>query len=219
MATAKSRIKPPHPSTVNAMARRILHVYAQANKEERTAGFLWYLEAHEVATVLARQYGVTVERIAGCIAAISPGVRWSQNIEWAEHLAAFWYRDKPLPGKVPTYSQKNVDKAERCLGGHCPDDILGGPKVTAFYRLIRDGGNATDLVLDSHAVNLAVGSETVIRGEKARSIPRAEFRAADKAYRKVAAALGIQPHQLQAVVWIVWRRLLEEKRKASIGEA
>jgi len=90
------------------------------------------------------------------------------------------------------------------MGKH-PDLVLSGPKVVPFYRLLRDGGNATDVCIDTHAIDIAAGySEQGLRETAPHRGSRGR-RLAEQAYRDVAAEVGVLPHELQAVTWVTWK--------------
>lgn len=188
-------------------ARHVLGIYARATDEERRAGLVWYREAHELAQSIAQANNLTVDAVAGIIAALSPSVAWEDNIDVARELIH--------TGQIRTYGgyRANVRKAERILAGEAPDDVLGGNKVRSFWRLIRDGGNDTDVVVDAHAASVADGKHYLWRqGPVLRSLKQYGFRA--DAYRKAAKRLGVAPHVVQASTWLAWKRIKHERGEA-----
>jgi hypothetical protein len=89
--------------------------------------------------------------------------------------------------------------------GTDPLDILGGPKVRAFYSAILSGGATEQVVVDRHAYDLASNT----RGAHLSLTPRRSFVTAEN-YRGAATRLrkrGIEitACQLQAVTWLTWR--------------
>lgn len=202
--------------SAETLQANIIAVYNQATPEELTEGLNWYSDAHKEIRRIARRTGSTIEQVAGVTAAISPGLRWSRNLFWAEELCVAFNERRAETLKVPTYSYANVTKAIRILTGEQPidgpDGILSGPKVTAFYRLLRDGGNTTDVTIDGHAVSIAVNHRYGIRTghSKLAKLPTVTPKTLGilrDAYRAAAHTLGVEPHQAQAVTWVTWRRL------------
>lgn len=174
----------------------IVRVWDGATQAEREHGMRWYAEANAFACELATAYGVQLDAAAGVIAALSPNASWDSNREMARSV---------LQGKrkrLQAYPM-NVDKAARIIDGAAPLDVLQGPKVRAFYRLIRDGGNLVDVCVDGHAASIAEGKDSPVSGRKLT--PRAFDRYAQE-YRDGAALLGVAPHVLQAVAWLAWRK-------------
>ena len=199
------------------MTANILQVFHDATNAEYKEGHAWYHDAHKIIRRIAADYGFSVAQVAGVTAAISPGLRWSRNLFWAEELCHAYREKRAETLKVPTYSRMNVVKAIRILTGEQPidgpDGILGGPKVTAFYRLLRDGGNETDVCIDGHAISIALGKRYGIRtgnGSVAPKLPALKGKALAQiadAYRAAAIFKGLEPHQMQAITWTVWRRI------------
>ena len=88
----------------------------------------WYRESRRTARALARKHGTTLATAAGVLAALSPRVQWSASINGADHILS--------GGDTGPGFNQNVEKACRIRDGERPLDVLGGPKVTAFYRAI-----------------------------------------------------------------------------------
>ena len=186
---------------LSTLTARLVRLYRATNESLRVAGAEWYASARDIMVDAAHANGIRLDAACGVLAAISPGLRWSVNVRCALDIIAH----APHHGPVPTYSYRNVVKALNILNGETPESILGGPKVTAFYRLVLSGGNATDVCVDGHAANIARGLFTAIRGENAtRNTPK-QLRTIAQAYRNAARILGVAPHVLQATLWISHR--------------
>ena len=95
------------------------------------------------------------------------------------------------------------------LGGESPDDVLGGNKVRAFWRLIRDGGNADDVVIDTHAASVSDGKHYLWK-QGPRLDRRNGYGIRADAYKRAAQKLGLEPHAVQASTWLAWRRIKNE---------
>jgi hypothetical protein len=81
------------------------------------------------------------------------------------------------------------------------------PKTSAFFRLIRDGGNAHDVCVDGHAYNIYAGVGRTL--EDAGSLSAGQYREAAEAYREAARRAGVEPHVMQATTWLAQRRILD----------
>lgn len=111
---------------------------------------------------------------------------------------------------LATLGRATDAEAQRIRDGESPDDVLGGPKVRAFYANIsrptgkRSVGPAT---VDSHAVAAALGRVF----HKPAAPPRIDrlrpYHHVAAAYRLAARETPFLPHELQAIVWVTWRRL------------
>jgi hypothetical protein len=188
----------------------ILKVYSQARPDERESGMYWYETAHNDARAIAERHGVTVMQAGGVIAAISPGLEWGLNLIQANEFIGAFKAKRKLPS-VGAYGRKNVAKALRILNGENPYDVLPltGPKVRAFYYCISEPLTAESVCIDRHARCLAYYK---VRDRSETSIVRpAEFRRLAAVYVQLARELGLRPHQLQAITWVTWKRIVSEE--------
>ncbi len=186
--------------------RNIMRTYRAAPRKLKIDGAQWYAREHDQLALLAAELGQTIDAVSGAAAAISPGMRWD--------LVAHYVRELAGPNAdqvtVPTYSHANTVKALQCLNGHAPNDVLGGPKVRAFYALLATRGASDDVVIDGHAFNIARAERSALRGENippAARVTTARYRWTAAAYRRAGELLGIAPHAVQATTWLHWREL------------
>ena len=191
---------------VKKYALNILAVYLDADGATRAAGAQWYALEGDRCADFGRAHGLTRDAVAGAAAAISPGLRYETTFAY---LAAL-IRDPAA--KVPTYSREFCRRAVAILKGAAPLDVLGGPKVRAFYSLLacRD---FDAVVIDGHALNIARGQYLVFRAREDYRAPAAARVTARRyancaaAYRDVAELVGEAPHAVQATTWIHWRNI------------
>jgi hypothetical protein len=213
----------------------IVNVFNQATPAELAEGREWYAQANALADELVRDYGTgvgfthqaAVRTAAGVIAAISPRLSWSKNVELAHWLYGQVNRAKaePSPAWLVREQGSVIDrfpglkanglKAIRILMGDDPSEVLGGPKVTAFYRGIVDPFDPLSVCVDRHAFDIAVGR---VMDDPSRGKVLGRKGAYERfvgAYRRAADKLSSQgdvwtPAQVQAVTWVTWRRLKKE---------
>lgn len=175
--------------------RRLVRLFADATDDELAYGLTWYVNAHETARTLALEAGVSTEVAAGVLAALSPRSDWPQNVKRARQLLT----------TGDTYGLTNGrDKAKAMLAGTDPVDVLSGPKTRSFYDNLRDPLNSEAVTIDAHAFDAAAGMVTDDRTRKVLERKGEYDRVADM-YRSAARHLGVAPHVVQAVVWVVWR--------------
>lgn len=184
--------------------KRILKYYRQATDAQRQEGLAWYCKARDLATGLATAYGFTVEQTAGVIAVLSPQTTWEANVEAAQVACRIFTETGALDHlpKYPGYPA-NVAKADRILRG-IPGQV-SGPKVSAFYAAIL--GDLSHVVLDIWATRAARSkADNMAKVFRQDEMPGVrERRTIDKAYRNAAASVGVEPAELQAIVWTVLR--------------
>lgn len=175
-------------------AWNILDVWRKATPAQLNEGMTWYDTARNSAMELDPK---NVERAAGIIAALSPMVNWSRNLEMARFVYANGHANGLGLGG-------NCRKAEAILSGANPLDILGGDKVRSFYMTIADPANAELVVIDRHAFDIALGR---VHSDADRKIGKRVYRMLSEAYRNAATIANVTPSQMQAVTWVTHRAL------------
>lgn len=145
-------------------------------------GAVWYRESRREARRLSREHGVPLSRAAGVIAALSPRVRWSENVRLA---------DDALAGRRVGALKTSVRKAERIVNGARPLDVLKGPKTRAFYRAIMGSEDAA--VVDVWMLRAAGWPTDAVT-------PKQYERVAD-ALRAAAMDADVATATMQATVW------------------
>jgi hypothetical protein len=190
-------------------AGNIRRVYDMANREDYGKGVRWYEEAQAFASDIAVQFGFSLETAAGILAVLSPGVRWSQQLR---STAAFVQAvldspDETNPKAYPgSFLGANKEKARQIVNGADPDEIVSGVKVRAFYANIL---GMEGLTIDRWALRIAVG-DLALSPDECAALLRPSSRVRKSvvvAYIDVADDVGIPAHHLQAITWVVARRL------------
>jgi hypothetical protein len=149
------------------------------------AGSSWYADARAECRRMARAHGSTLTRVAGVVAALSPQLQWGVNLRIAEQVLSTGTAQE---GCLTASRQK----AERIYDGERPADVLGGPKVRAFYRALL--GDADAAVVDTWMFHAVGWPEKGGRGGKLYE------RVAD-ALREAAALAQLPVSEFQAIVW------------------
>lgn len=186
------------PST-DDMVTNILAVYAEATIAEREVGEAWYW----LANVEAERVSNGHPNGPAIVAALSPQNSWGQNLNDVTSL---------LAGESTTQTDLLVGRATAILEGGNPADILGGRKTRAFWRNIQEPDRSGPVTVDRHAVAVAYlgpgnWTEQARQAVTGRILERiGAYHVVSAAYRGAARKLGLRPHELQAVVWLTWRR-------------
>jgi hypothetical protein len=168
----------------------------------------WYGTAQSRLRTIADEYGITLETVAGVCAALSPNNRWSQNIRDTRRYCEANKRKVLSPDIGAGTYTKNREKACRILRGEAPLDVLGGPKVRAFYLCLL--GHTEHVVIDFHMANLLSGE-----GRKTLSESKS---VSNKLYGVLACKLaigakeaGLSNADYQAQLWIAHRDGLQQR--------
>lgn len=180
--------------------QNILRTYHAATADEIRDGMTWYRAANEEADRLATENNLTVRQTSAIIAALSPGLRWERNVEAAERVIL----GESLDGLGVRWYD-GVRKAKRILRGHNPDVVLRGNKVRAFNSCIADPSMTMAVCVDGHAYAIWCGKR--INLEDVPTMNNRLYHRIAGDYVRVAIDLAIRPCQLQAIVWVCWRRI------------
>lgn len=219
-------------TTLAPHTRNVTRLFRSASPEDMSAGRDWYARASRLAAELAESLPADhphhgdVSRAAAVIAVLSPQLSWTANVraardvyEAASRLA--WRmtgeRDDDAIAFIADAFRglrRNGRKAARLLTTNDPtDEIVSGPKVTAFWRTIADPTDPRGVVVDRHAVDVTINRVTddATRGRLLGKRGAYEVVSACyvRAARILAAELGepITPAEVQAVTWTTWRRV------------
>jgi len=189
----------------------IIAVYNLASVADKQQGQSWYARALVFAVRLSDLYNIETTTIVGVIAALSPRNRWERNMQDAESMIKVAanggnYQDL-MNLKVCTF-KTGKDKAARILTDKVANKtellaILKGPKLCEFFNCIL--GDSGDVCIDGHAYSVWIGDRITLAnvpsiGKKLRQNIKAD-------YREAAKILGVQPHVVQAITWVAWKRL------------
>ena len=193
---------------MNSNVRNILKIYDKATRDDIDEGLTWYSRANAEARCIASN-GTTWHKACAAIAAISPGLRWEKNIEAARRVIC----KEPLDGLGIRWYD-GVRKAERIVNGENPLDVLRGNKVRAFYRCIVNPRDDKSVCIDGHAYSIWAGRRLLTSGTKrdgnvVPNITDKMYESIAKDYREAAELAGILPNQMQAITWVVWRRMIK----------
>ena len=188
--------------TYRRAVSNVRKVMESATPEDRVNGIAWYREAGEEVDILSRNYGLPRRVVCHIVAALSPGIRWSQNLTAAESVL------EGKPESLGAYPM-NLMKASRIRDlylSNNPDwqNTLSGPKVTAFAEALESRGGDR-VTIDVHAYSLAAGVRHTTKNMP--GIRVSEREAITRAYTTVAWENGISPAECQAICWVSWRRL------------
>lgn len=183
--------------------QHITRLFRKAPHEDIVKGARWYEEAHAIATTFAERYSLSVEQVAGVLAAISPMQSWASNVKLGERILAG--RGELTEGAG---LRTNTAKANRIIKGEAPLDVLGGDKVRNFYLSILTKG-AEGITIDRHAYDLACntrhneGERPQLKGARYAEYQGVYSRAAE--ILSFELAMPLTAGQVQSVTWELWR--------------
>jgi hypothetical protein len=208
MTHVESRLK-----NVNLQVKNILAIYKQSTESEKISGLKWYQNVNDICRLMAVKYKLTDVQAVAIVAALSPGTNWNQNVIDANNLCSLLsvYTDIHRitvttygPNKLKAgyiYSQKEIteDEAFKVLLG----SSKRVNKTSSFFLNILHPEQSENVTIDRHAlrINLALTEYPDF------ALTEKRYLLMVNAYQLTAKELEINAIQLQAVVWLTFRRL------------
>lgn len=176
------------------------------------AGLTWYDRARQEASEIARRHRVSLECAIGVISALSPRNPWEYNLVATDVcLRVILAGGSASDFKVRTYNG-NKQKAVEIAKGALPLSILSGSKTRDFYSNILNPEHPTVVVLDGHALHVALGKIAAL--EEAPSLTDKCYQFFADCYRQACCEINsdslgrdILPCQVQATTWQYYRVL------------
>jgi hypothetical protein len=174
--------------------------WAEKHSNIWTAGMRWYARGRKRLREATEGTTLSVYRLAGVAALLSPMTPWERNIDTAENLAEMYSLRAPYPdllaeAKRGTVYNNNAESAVSYLSGN-DLEAPAGPKTGPFQENL--AGDLSPVTIDSHmrdAVNTFDLSS--LTGNARRSMIRA--------VRMCSTLYGIPPAKAQAIIWTVQR--------------
>ncbi len=191
------------------MVLRLLQAYEDATPEDKYNGMCWYEEAKMNCELLSYETPYTVEQIAGIMATVSPGMVWDENESAPKRILDLHWNG------VPSYEwtgfstyPHNLEKAERIMDEDM--SAVKGDKVTNFYKNIM--GDTQAVTIDRWMVRVMMddpfyGTSRGGTKDKATMSSSKVYNALADCVREAARLIGINPRELQAIVWTYYRRI------------
>jgi hypothetical protein len=177
---------------------RLVRAYKRTTERERILGQRFYLDAHLYCAGLAYNWGISTEKVAGVVAALSPNNSWLNNRQSAEALL------RGDDNGVRSYRRDHI-KALWILNDADIYEVLNpytAPKTHAFFQLLWDGNSNLHICIDGHMANIINGT---IKPMKGQNISREEYRRWTSLVLIAAGMFDVDGSVFQATLWIAWR--------------
>lgn len=183
------------------MKKAFLNIYNEATKKEIRAGINWYSRARKEAKSIAKATNVPFIKVCGIISALSPFCDWNRNIEDAFNVCQDLRDYKPC-----TFSNQ-VKKAWEIYDISDTKEeiekVLNGNKTKAFFNNLYRADNES-VTIDRHIVGILIDNPT-----KYNLTPK-RYRVISSEIKELSSALGHKPLQLQAILWVTYKRIKAE---------
>lgn len=204
--------------------KRLRAWFDLASAAERAEGRTWYNNVNAFIEEVSVATGLSLPRVAGVVAALSPSVYWAANRRQAEALCRAYADGEDLAAVVLTTYGRQAAKAREILTASRIEDenpqrsgyaiirgILGKRafKTGAFFDNILDPDDVAGLVtVDQHIIAAAGMGDFYVQGA------RWCYNLIANAIRKLAHDHGYLPQQMQAIIWLAYKAERAERQQA-----
>jgi len=191
----------------------IKRVLAMATEEENKQGLAWYKQARLFCRRMSRTYGVSLDVAIAVLSALSPRNKWANNLRDVETvLAACKQGLGPNDVRVTTFNA-NKEKAFRIVHEGKPILAQTSNKTACFFDNIRHV-NSDNLTIDLWAFGVFMGFRAC-QG----TLTDTQYETIASCYRSVAKSAGLRPYEVQAIVWITFKRLTAKHNVVQVTPA
>jgi hypothetical protein len=194
----------------------ILRFYELASLSELQDGLTWYAEANKYARELAKRFDLSLQQVAGLIAVFSPQAGWVEN---KRYTVSFLYSPN-----VRVRSQVQTNKAKQILKLTNEADIYNAQsindaawKTKAFFKNILNPDLDDSVTIDRHAIASCIQRPENVSALDATygDLTKSQYEFFQSCYIKAARQVNVLPHQLQAIVWVTYRRVRKLREHAT----
>lgn len=182
----------------------LMSLYDQATDKEKMQGLTWYTKANRLVHNNSCK-NVTPEDIAQIIAVLSPAVSWERNVQDALNLCNNYRKSQRAANQtvVSTYGI-NKKKALDILRGKFTLSENTGLKTFNFYQNILNPECDKYVTIDRHAFKAMINDD---QGGRV-TLNKGNYNLGIEVYSKIANNLGLIPCQLQAIIWLTYKRIV-----------
>lgn len=202
--------------TLRKCVNSIMRFYELATPLEAQEGLNWYREANTYSKELSKRFGLSLSQIAGIIAVFSPQSGWAENKRYAvSYLINPKHRVKSL---CQTLKAQKIYKLQKENDIYNALSIAGKAfKTKSFFLNILNYDIVTNVTIDRHAIAACIQYPNNVwpLDESYGKLTKQQYEFFEFCYVTTAGDLGIMPHQLQAIVWTVYRRIRDLRQYSS----
>ena len=214
-----------HLKNVNFQVNNILEIYSKALPDELVSGKLWYKQANELVNLMSLKYKVSIAQCAGILAALSPATTWNQNIIDTNNFLSLLNNGRKIQSiTVTTYGQNKLKAYHIYQHPELSEEeiyliLLGASKklnkTSSFFKNILHPDSDELVTIDRHSFRINLGITELIP----IALTEKRYRIMVEAYKRAAIQAEVNAIELQAITWLIFRRLYITIREAQFEES
>lgn len=184
--------------------KNIYRVLDEAMPLEVEEGKSAYQNYNRTLTEISEATRLSLNAVAGCFSALSPNSDYIGNLRSCKTLCVGFVGGKPEDSCTVSTYKHNRAKAWRILEGEHFYSVFKGLKVRNFWRNLTEPDNPEAITIDGHMVNIWRGEVHVMSDS---GISKLKYAKLAHEFSRVARREDLLPCQLQAILWLTWKRL------------
>lgn len=164
-------------------------VLSQSIATEITEGKMWYLNAHQYCLALSKEFNISLEKVCGICAALSPLKSWPVN----KNITRSY-----LEGKRNVHTGLQVRKCDWIMRGDNIEKCLGGLKTVNFFHNILNPPDIEWATIDRHMLWMF---------NESPSLSPKQYNSLKDSMIEYAKTNQWITSELQAVTWLTVKRI------------
>jgi hypothetical protein len=187
--------------TIRQQTNRINKYMSVATSEEYKKGLNWYKDARELCLILSAKYGNTLIQVAQVISVLSPQKKWATNKKEVVSLYSEVF-DRLKPNFSYFATKKQIEECKQIMKG----EFSIPPKRIKTYSFADNIANSasSEVTIDRHALRVAYDDKT----SSIDKVTLKQYREARESYRFIANQYGLEAYEVQAITWLVYKRIV-----------
>lgn len=199
-------------------AENLYRTYEKAIPSEREEAIASYHRYHLICSTIAQRHGYPVAVACAVFSALSPNNEYHGNIRDLELVLVNERAGNGIDDfRVQTYGQNKRKAWAIAKGGSIPELIVAR-KTWSFFNNVFTPDSPDHVTVDGHMYWCWAGRAGTVKGLRGRVRTASGLQGTPslggKLYAEIAGdvkglafALGLVPCQLQAILWITWKRI------------
>lgn len=197
--------------TAKKCINSIIRFFNVARANEIKEGMDWYNEANRYCRELGERFNISLSQSAGIIAAYSPQTNWTDNKRYAvTFLINPRNRIKSLVQDIKARNILTLDSEDKIF--HSLSVRGAAFKTKSFFLNMLNPDIPTNVTIDRHAIAVCLQKPDKVQAlpeTYGANVTKKQYDFLQSCYIQAAKELDVLPHQLQAITWLVYRRLRE----------
>jgi len=181
-------------------------------------GYRAYMGYNQVMRDFANFYDAPFDRVVEVFVALSPNNDYHGNLRSMASVLNAHQRGRVFATvTVSTYRACSKRAWGYITGQTNFLDTVKGPKIRAFRDNIINHATSQAVTVDGHMIGAWMGESLTMKAAAVLLKSKRDYRLIESKIQKLAGLLKLKPHQLQAVLWMTRKRVLNVKYDAQYG--